>query len=482
MRNENKYALVVVGSSFAATFFLLNYLKKAPANAKVLVLERGYHFPHMERVKERRGEATAFANPNPDYHQTQDTIVNMTPEKRWLYTLGFGGSSNCWFGCTPRFMPNDFRMKTMYGVGEDWPVQYDELEPYYAEVEEHMAISGPAETPFPKTKPYPQPPHLFTDVDRLMKKQYGSLYINQPTARSRVAGNGRNMCCASSVCSICPVNAKYTIENGSMAVFEDPRVEMLYGAQVYSLELDADSVRYVNFVKDGKETKVAGEVVALGANSIFNAHILLNAGDGNPMTGSGLGEQIGLDARVFLKDLQHVGGSTWVNANGYMLYDGAHRKEYAACLMESSNHPYMRVEKGKWRDIVTFRMIFEDLPSKESYVTLSDDRMKPKVHYNGPTEYALKGIETMKQKLPELLACLPVEKITYEAPHNTEAHILGTTRMSTNAAGGVVDRHLIHHQYRNLFVLGSGVFTTFTPSNPTLTLSALSLFAADKSF
>jgi len=446
------------------------------------VLERGHHFPHAERVKERRGEQTVYPNPNPDYNQTQQTILNATPEKRWIYTLGFGGSSNCWFGCTPRFMPNDFKMKTLYGVGEDWPVQYDDLEPYYTVVEEIMSISGPAETPFPKKSAYPQPPHLFTDVDQRLKKAYGNLYINQPTARARVATNGRGACCASAVCSLCPVNAKFTIENGSMSVYEDPRVELLYGAQVYSLELANDAVRHVHFVQDGREQKVTGEVIALGANPIFNANILLNAGDRNVFTGKGLGEQIGLDARVFLKDLQHVGGSTWVNANGYMLYDGDHRKEYAACLMESSNHPYVRVEKGKWRDIVTFRMVFEDLPSQDSYVVPSGDRMRPKVHYGGPTAYALKGIENMKQKLPDILACLPVEKIIYEEPHNSEAHILGTTRMSADAAKGVVDRHLIHHQYRNLFVLGSGAFTTFTPSNPTLTLSALSLYAADKSF
>jgi choline dehydrogenase-like flavoprotein len=482
LRLKETYDLVVVGSSFASTFFLKNFLKKAPPTAKVVVLERGFHFPHAERLKERRGEITAQANPNPDFDQTQHTIVNTTPEKNWIYTLGFGGSSNCWYGCTPRFMPNDFRMNSLYGVGEDWPVQYDDLDPYYSEVEEIMSISGPSETPFPKSSAYPQPPHLFTDVDRLMKKAYGNLYISQPTARARVAANGRNPCCASAVCNLCPVNAKFTIENGNMGVYEDPRVELVYGAQVYGMDLVQDRVQSVHFVKDGKDQEVAGEVVALGANGIFNAHILLNSGDTNSLTGNGLGEQVGLDARVFLKDLQHVGGSTWVNANGYMLYDGDHRKEYAACLMESSNHPFVRIEQGKWRDIVTFRMVFEDLPSKDNYVAPSPDRMKPKVHYQGPTAYALKGIENMKKKLPDILSCLPVEKIEYENLHNSEAHILGTTRMSSNPATGVVDRHLIHHQYRNLFVLGSGAFSTFTPANPTLTLSALSLFAADRSF
>jgi choline dehydrogenase-like flavoprotein len=472
----------MVGSSFAATFFLRKYLSKAPATAKVLVLERGHLFPHAERVKERRGEQTPYAKLNPDWHQTQQTIVNATPDKRWIYTLGFGGSSNCWFGCTPRFLPNDFRMKTIYGIGNDWPVQYEELEPYYTETEELMSISGPAETPFPKADAYPQPPHLFTDVDRLLKQQYKELYINQPTARARVAANGRNACCASAVCSVCPVNAKFTIENSGMGVYEDPRVEILYGAQVYSLELSQDRARKIYFKQNGQEQSVTAEVFALGANSIFNAHILLNAGDKNPLTGKGLGEQVGLDARVYLKDLQNVGGSTWVNANGYMLYDGDYRREHAACLMESSNHPFIRLERGKWRNIASFRMIFEDLPDPGNFVATSDDLLKPLVSYAGPTAYALKGIERMKQKLPEVLDCLPVEKIEYEEPHNSEAHILGTTRMSLDPGEGVVDKHLRHHQYRNLFVLGSGTFTTFTPANPTLTLSALSLYAADKSF
>jgi len=54
--------------------------------------------------------------------------------------------------------------------------------------------------------------------------------------------------------------------------------------------------------------------------------------------------------------------------------------------------------------------------------------------------------------------------------------------MGDDANKSVVDKNLIHHKYRNLFVLGSGVYPTITPSNPTLTLSALSLMAANNSF
>ncbi|KAA3436785.1 GMC oxidoreductase [Rufibacter hautae] len=473
------YDLVVIGTGFASTFFLYKYLSKAPTNAKVLVLEKGHLFPHMERVKEKRGEKTPYAKLNPD---AQETYENLTPEKRWMFTQGFGGSSNCWYGCTPRFMPSDFKMKSLYGVAEDWPLQYEDLDPYYSQVEELMSISGPELTPFPKTSKYPLPPHLFTTVDKILHKEYGHLYINQPTARASVAVNGRNACCASTVCHVCPVNAKFTIENSNMGVYDDPRVETVYGAQVYSMDLEQNRARKANYLKDGKEYHVAADIFALGTNAIFNSNILLNSGDTNAFTGKGLGEQVALEASVYLDNLENVGGSTWVNANGYMLYDGEHRKDSAACLMESNNAPYIRLERGKWRHLINFRMILEDLPEARNFVAKTTDRMKPAITHKGPSEYTLKGVEHLKAKLPSILACLPVEKIEYSPLIESEAHILGTTRMSKTAAEGVIDKHLIHHQYRNLFVLGSGSFTTYTPANPTLTLSALSLHAADKSF
>jgi choline dehydrogenase-like flavoprotein len=476
---SSNYDLIVVGTGFASTFFLKKYLSKAPASAKILVLERGHLYPHVERVKHERGEDTPFAKLNVPHH---DTFINKTPEKHWIFQPAFGGSSNCWSGCTPRFLPTDFQMKSLYGVANDWPLQYNDLEPYYSEAEEIMDISGPEDTPFPRSKPYPLPPHTFTAVDKILKEKYGNLYISQPTARASRPVNGRSKCCASAVCSVCPVNAKFTVENSNMNVYEDGRIELIYGAQVQSIDLQQNIAKKITFIKDNKEHQAAGEVFALGANAIFNAHILLNSGDANPFTGKCLGEQAGLEATVFLKELATVGGSTWVNANGYMLYDGEHRKEYAACLMETSNYPFIRIEKGKWRHMAKFRMVFEDLPDRENHVATTADKMKPQVYHKGISTYTVKGIERMKKLLPEILSCLPVEKIEYQEPFNSEAHILGTTRMSSTAAEGVVDKHLIHHQYRNLFVLGSGSFTTYTPANPTLTLSALSLHAANSSF
>lgn len=473
------YDLIVVGTGFASSFFLKKYLEKQQGDKRVLVLERGHFFSHADRLKNKRNEPTASKNMNPEY---EDTFVNLTPEKKWPFTTGFGGCSNCWWGCTPRFMPSDFKMKTLFNVGEDWPITYDELDAYYEEAELLMSISGPKETPFPRKKDYPLPPHYFTAVDEVLHQTYGTQYISQPTARARQATNGRPGCLANSTCDICPVNAKFTIENSNFLIFQDPRVTLEYGAQVYELEIEHNIARKVHYIKEGIEHQVAGEVVVLGANPIFNTNILLNSGDSNQFTGKGFGEQLGLQAVIYLDNMSNSGGSTWVNANGYMLYDGDHRKDVAACLIEVNNAPYIRLEMDKWLNMASFRMIFEDLPLEENFIRSTADKLVPEVAFTKRSDYTLKSVEHMKEKLPGILSCLPVEKIEYLEPFPNEGHIIGGTRMGTSASNSVVDKELIHHQYRNVFVLGSGSFTTFSASNPTLTLSALSLRTADLNF
>lgn len=474
------YDLIVVGTGFASTFFLKKYLEKTKDIKRVLVLERGHIYPHEERLKVKRGEPSLCQKYEEPW---EDAIVNVNEHKKWPFTTGYGGCSNCWWGCTPRFMPSDFKMKTLFGIEKDWPLDYDDLDKYYYEAEMLMSISGPDQTPFPRTGKYPLPAHTFSVVDKILNKKYGTNYISQPTARASRTTATRNGCMASGTCDTCPVNAKFTIENSGMEVYTDPRVEIVYGAQVYRMDIVNDVARKVCFMKNGKEYCISGEIIALGANPFFNTNILLNSGDKNPLTGKGFGEQLGMQVLIYLDNMSNVGGSTWVNANGYMLYDGEHRKTAAACLMEVSNAPYyIRLERGKWLNIASFRLLFEDLPLLNNYITTGSDPLVPEIHFNERSVYTANGIAYAKQQMPELLSCLPVEKLKYLEPFPNEGHILGGTRMSNNPSEGVVDKCMIHHQYRNVFVLGAGAFTTFSASNPTLTLSAMSLYAADQVF
>jgi choline dehydrogenase-like flavoprotein len=83
--------------------------------------------------------------------------------------------------------------------------------------------------------------------------------------------------------------------------------------------------------------------------------------------------------------------------------------------------------------------------------------------------------------MPRVVRALPVEDMRIvPEPNRTEAHVQCTTPMGDDPATSVVDRDLRHHKLRNLLVLGASVFPTCPPGNPTLTLSALSLRAAER--
>ena len=476
----DSYDLIVVGTGFGSSFFLRKYLEKSSRDKRVLVLERGVLFPHSERLKKMRGIVSdKFKNVS----ITEDTFENDNPEKLWDFDPNFGGSSNCWTGCTPRFMPNDFKINSLYGVGQDWPLTYEELEPYYCEVEDIMMIGGPQETPFPKSRPYPLPPESFSSVDRLIAQHYNSLYISQPTARATIPTGKRNACCSSAVCRLCPVDSKFTIENTLSYLYEDSRVVLKYGCQVFNLVTENNRVSKVVYNENGREIEVKGDVIVLGANPIFNSHILLAAGDQNPKTGKGLCEQRGTYAYLYFKGLDNLGGSSIITANGFMMYDGAHRKEYAGCLIENFNDPFIRNEQGKWRQMAKLKFIFEDLPNDKNRVLLGDNPLTPKIEYKGHDPYVDRAMNVLEDNIRDVFSFLPVERVEMDGFfQKTEGHICSTTRMSNNPNDGVIDKHLIHHQYRNLFLVGSGAFPSIAPANPTLTLSALSLMAADVNF
>ncbi len=444
-------------------------------------MERGEYISHQSRMERDKSKPMGTVGYVSGGH-APSTFTNASPGKPWIFDPSFGGSSNCWTGCTPRFMPSDFSLKTRFNVGQDWPLSYEELEPYYCEAEEIMAISGPDKTPYPMSKAYPQPPHELNAVDRVMQKHYGDLYISQPTARSSIAGK-RNKCCTSAICHQCPVQAKFTIENGLMHIYKDPRVTVSYQAQALRLETTGDTVTGVVYRKNGQELTARAEVVAMGANSIFNAHILLNSGDTNPATGKYLSEQVGYYCYMYLDGLENVGGSSIITSNGYMLYESVDRSKMAACIIENHNDYFIRHEAGKWRQMAKFKFVFEDIPQAHNQVTLSDDPGKPKVSFKSHSSYVDKGYQHLQTKLEQLFSPLPVERIALdENMVLTEAHNIGTTRMSKDAASGVIDRHLIHHRYRNLFVLGASSFPSISPANPSLTIAALSLWSAQKSF
>lgn len=465
-----QYDLILVGTGFASSFFLTRYLESAPANASILVLERGRVDVHPWQVENLRN--SSFEG---EAHRGSGA------HKEWIYVIGFGGGSNRWWACTPRMLPNDFRTKSLYGVGRDWPLDYEELAPFYDRVEDVMQVSGPSErTPFPRNGPYPQPPHRATRPEEVLAAAYPDSFFHQPTARTRRATKGRPRCCASGTCSICPINAKFSVQNELAHIYEDERITIEYGACVTGVGTKAGLVDAVRWEREGAEHESQGELVVLGANALFNSHILLRSGFEHAQLGKRLCEQVGRNVAVYLDGLDNFQGSTSVTGHGYMLYDGEHRKSRAGCLIESFNIPTLRAERDRWRQTLRLKFIYEDVPQESNQVSLdAEDPGIARTNYGGYSDYTQRGLDALEADLPDLLAPLPVESIEIRGLNKTEAHIIGTTVMGDDPQTSVLDRHQVHHEFRNLVVLGSGCFPTCPPANPTLTLSALALHAAE---
>jgi choline dehydrogenase-like flavoprotein len=471
-----RYDVIIIGTGFAGAFFLARYLERAPANVRVLILERG---GADSKVWQLQNRTTSSIRP-------ESVFANRTPEKQWLTSPGFGGNSKCWWGGATRMMPGDFELKSRYGVGVDWPLRYDELEPYYGAVEEVMSVSGPADSPMPRSRPFPQPAHRMSHPDELLKKHFPQGWYAPMTARARVATPTRSACCVSGVCELCPVDAKFTVQNGLAAVFADPRVTLSLESPVERIETMAGKASGVAFTHGGHEERAEADLVVLAASALFNPHILLRSGILHPLLGKRLHEQMPIDVCVDLAGVKSYTGSTTISGNGYLFYEGEHRRDYAACLIETWNAPFaygrpsFRTERNRWTERLFMRFMFDDLPREDNTVSINAaNPAMAETNFSGYSDYALRGKAEVPRMVQKLGKALPIERLVSINLGQTTAHIQGTVVMGNDPATSIVDRHLVHHQFRNLLVLGASAFPTASPAYPTLTVSALSLRAAD---
>ncbi len=437
-----------------------------------------------------------------------------------------GGLAMHWGGVTPRFTPEDFRLKSLYGVGDDWPISYDDLEPFYQEAEERMGVAGeqgPSEADGPRSKPYPQPALTLTYNLELLKPWGEKIapFWSQPSAKNSVPYRGRAACCRNDTCfPICPVGAKYSPDFTWNALNAAGKVELVTRTLVRKLELErgADRISHavaVNRDRPDEPVEFHAKTFVLAAGYIWSPHLLLLSATGRFPTG--LANRAGLVGK-YMNGHRNVSAFIRLPLRLYPGMNGQHslmshrfmrpgklarfvRHDLRIWEASFGAEPRVRDDQGRlllandlladWRKraergTARVRAYYDVLPHRESAVTLDPNRKNPwgdplpKISYRDSDDSAaLRGhTEDSIKQLFQRMAKAGDGEILRTGVDDFQDHPGGGCRMGKDATSGVCDGFGRTFDHENLFVVGAPTTVSGSCCNATLTFVALGLRAA----
>ncbi len=520
---------VIVGAGVAGA---LVAWRLAEQGLRVLVVEAGGRVDRADAVARYqaspdRGTLDPYPElehaPRPRPGEPDPYLLFAGPEAYpVLYERLVGGSTWHWHGMSPRLLPYDFQLRSRYGVGVDWPIDYAALEPWYCAAERALGVSGDDAVGPPRSAPYPMPPIPMTYVDRRVQQAVAALGLTvaaDPAARNAVPYDGRQACCGSGTCvPICPTGAKY---DASVHVGKAQQLgaRFIDNTLVTSINIDASGrVQSLSARRsDGSALSLRGRRTVLAANGVETPRLmLLSATDALP---AGVGNQSGQVGRNLMDHLMVDHASLTLDpvfpyrgpqstAGMDELRDGPFRAQHAAFRMEVNNvgwtgfggHPLMMARvfirqglRGEALDRaladhvsrqLRLRAIVEQLPDPENRVEVDRAQLdrtglpRPTVRWR-LGEYTARGMAEAGRWLDRVADAVGVSEKHINPGWMIGNHPMGTCRMGRSPADSVVDADLRSHDHPDLFVVGSAVFPTGGSATPTLTIAALALRAAD---
>ena len=433
---------------------------------------------------------------------------------------GLGGVALHHYACWFRLHPEDFRMRSPHGRGQDWPITYEELRPFYDWVQREVGISGDAaaEVWRPAGDPYPMPPLDVSVQASTVARGFQAVGLwtaPMPQAINSVPYDGRPACLYDGWCDAgCPIGA---LANPLVTFL--PRAVQA-GAEVWP---GSTATRIVPGTRgnriggvihadpSGREHRVEASVVVLAASSVQTPRLLLaSATDRFPdglanrsgAVGRGMMAHISGDALGLLpgetepyrgvtgaslvcqapydgKDkADHFGSYQWLIARVFKPTDLLGVANTRPEVFGDALHGFMRMA-AKHLGGVT--LLGEDLPDPDNRLVLGAGRDRfgvPRAaltHRYAPDTLRLHA-PAMEEGERVLRAAGARE--TWAAPV-AQQHILGGTAMGTDAGSSVANGFGQAHDHENLFLTGAGLFPTSGAVNPTFTICALALRTAD---
>ena len=515
--------IVGAGASGAAAAW-----KLAKAGLKVTCLEQGgwvnpADTPSLRPDWEVARQTTHHPNPNirqgaADY-PVDDTDAAIKP---FLYNA-VGGSTILWGAHFPRFRPSDFKVRTLDGVADDWPISYEDLAPYYAENDRMMGVSGLAGDPGnPPREARQMPPVAPGIAATRMAGAFDRLgwhwWPCDVAINTQPYGAGRGACNNCGPCDLgCPHGARSATDVSYWPAALRAGVKLITQARVFEVETDAQgrATGVVYYDAAGQVKRHRAAVVALAANGLGTARLMLlsqsrrfPAGIANDTDLVGrrlMHHPTGMVTGTFAEPMEGWRGPFAVSILSQHFYETdparGFVRGYQMQLIRSDGPvgtavggylprvPWGGDHHARFRQVfghtASLTVTTEDLPRMENRVTLSDRLTDangipaPKMTYTldeNTRAMIAHGITSATRAFTEAGA---IDITPQPLVVNAGFHLLGTACMGADPAASVVDANARAHAVPNLVILDGSVFTTAAALNPTSTIQALALRAAD---
>ncbi|MCX6603768.1 MAG: GMC family oxidoreductase [Acidobacteria bacterium] len=520
---------IVIGSGAAGGVMAKEL---STAGFSVVVLEQGAYLKEKDFTHDEMGVSFQNAIANDPKLQPNTFRANASEtakvEQRYNYGRLVGGGSVHFTANYWRFQPNDFRERSVFGdvpgsSFSDWPVTYDELEPYYTKAEWELGISGLAgANPFegPRSKPYPLPP-LPVKSSGVATKKLGLHPFPAPMAVLSKPYRGRLACNHCGWCESfgCEVKAKSsTLASAIPDAEKTGRCEIRSGCYVRRIQSnDAGRVTgAVYFDAQRREVFQRSRAVVLSANGVESAKLLLLSGSNR--FPQGLANSSGMVGKNFMWDL-----GAFVSG----LFDHP-LNEYKSVQVTRVIHDYYAADPKRGFfggagidarfDWTPIRFGLDGLPPdapkwgseykkllgryfNQTFSTLShctslpiesnrvdlDPTVKdawglpvPRLTFQ-PHPDDMKNLAWTQQRQVEIMEAAGATKI-WRYPFDdigVSRHLMGTMRMGNDPARSVVNRFNRAHDVPNLFIVDGSSLVSSGRQQPTATIQALAYRAAE---
>jgi choline dehydrogenase-like flavoprotein len=521
--DEPDVVIVGAGASGGAVAWSL-----AAAGFRVVCLEQGdwvpaEALPHARDDWELHRLTDFNADPNvrclPADYPVNGTASAFTP----LMFNAVGGSTIHWSAHFPRYHPSDFRVRSLDGVGDDWPLTYDELAPFYDLSDRVTGVSGltgdPSQPPRSARGTPPMPiGNLGETIARGFDKLGWHWWVSDGAILSE-AYDGRPACNLCGPCDIgCPTGARASTDVTFWPRALQHGVELRTGCRVREITVSAEGKArgVVYYDRDGALHEQQAPLVVVACNGIGTPRLLLNSRSAR--FPDGLANRSGLVGKnlmfhpfaavagVFPQSLDSSIGPIGSIIFSHEFYETDPRRGFVRGFglqivrQSGPMHTAMggfttrRVPWGdthhcvfaeRFEHMINIGVMGEDLPEAINEVVLDPDLSDahgipaPLVRYR-LSDNSLRMLDFGVARAGEVLEAAGATEVLSNSPLRPSGwHLLGTCRMGLDAAGSVVDRWGRTHDVDNLFVVDGSIFVTSAAVNPTTTIQALALRTAD---